>query len=263
MDTSLAEVEARLREMCVLLHTEMMSMVSSMQHDSRSDTSFMDLSEVLRLDLHNALSHIEAAIKELLSSKRELLDLSHYSAVREQQQYCLALQKLEKEVRGHIQVEQQMALHIELLQQKVEDLEKDNEKDRESYQNSLERLQREYDAIMEKLRVKEGVKSEANSRTKGSVQRLSDVFRLKLRRVNEPEMEKRVGLLEDRLKKAHNDLVEQEKLCQKWRKECDDARAKGATPDVQIYQKRYEEKCQEIAKMKSELNQVVKDAKGK
>jgi hypothetical protein len=42
-------------------------------------------------------------------------------------EYEEAIQKLEGDVRMHIRVEQQMRLHIENLQQKIEDLEKENE----------------------------------------------------------------------------------------------------------------------------------------
>lgn len=41
-------------------------------------------------------------------------------------EYEEAIQKLEADVRMHIRVEQQMRLHIENLQQKIEDLDKEN-----------------------------------------------------------------------------------------------------------------------------------------
>ena len=41
-------------------------------------------------------------------------------------EYEEAIQKLEGDVRMHIRVEQQMRLHIENLQQKIEDLEKEH-----------------------------------------------------------------------------------------------------------------------------------------
>jgi TolA-binding protein len=41
-------------------------------------------------------------------------------------EYEESIQKLEGDVRMHIRVEQQMRLHIENLQQKIEDLEREN-----------------------------------------------------------------------------------------------------------------------------------------
>ena len=41
-------------------------------------------------------------------------------------EYEEAIQKLEGDVRMHIRVEQQMRLHIENLQQKIEDIEREN-----------------------------------------------------------------------------------------------------------------------------------------
>lgn len=49
--------------------------------------------------------------------------------------YELMLQKYEAEVRNHIKIEQQLKLHIECLQDKLEDAErsaKNTEKDREA-----------------------------------------------------------------------------------------------------------------------------------
>ena len=116
----------------------------------------MDLAEVLELDTLACLDHIEAAVKELLSAKRQLLDLSQYSLLQEQDKYCHALEKLESEARIHIQAQHQMALHIEILQQKLEDQEKEKVKLVESYDQLLEKMQKDYEVLSGKLRESEG-----------------------------------------------------------------------------------------------------------
>ena len=115
----------------------------------------MDLDEVLVLDTLSALDQIEAAVKELISAKRQLLDVSHYSLIQEQEKYCQALQKLESEARSHIQAEHQMALHIEVLQQKLEDEAKERANIMESYDQLLEKMQKDYDAVCARLRESE------------------------------------------------------------------------------------------------------------
>ena len=65
----------------------------------------MDLEEVLALDLSEALEHIAAAVKELMTAKRELSSLKDFdSDANEKDRYEHALQKVESEVRNHIKV---------------------------------------------------------------------------------------------------------------------------------------------------------------
>ena len=152
----LCEVQKKVRDLCVFLHTELVNLVPARQRDPADEDSFMALGEVLDLDTLSALDQIEAAVKELISAKRQLLNTSHYSAVEEQDKYCHALQKLESEARSHIQAEHQMALHIEVLQQKLEDEGKERNKLVESYDQLLEKMQKDYDAVCGKLRESEG-----------------------------------------------------------------------------------------------------------
>lgn len=152
----LCEVQKKVKDLCVFLHTELVNLVPARQRDPADEDSFMELGEVLALDTLSALDQIEAAVKELISAKRQLLNTSHYSMIEEQDKYCHALQKLESEARSHIQAEHQMALHIEVLQQKLEDEAKEKDKLVESYDQLLEKMQKDYDAVCGKLRESEG-----------------------------------------------------------------------------------------------------------
>lgn len=113
----------------------------------------MSLDDVLSLDVSSALDHLEAALRELLTAKRELLEMSQYSAVVDAERYGKAMQKLEGEIRGHIQAEHQMALHIELLQQKVEDDEKEKDRLITSYEELMQKLQTDNETLCLKLKL--------------------------------------------------------------------------------------------------------------
>lgn len=111
-------LEKKITDICVFLHTELSSM-----HTNLDDT-ILDISEVLRLDTPQALELIVENIKDLLKIKRNFSMLEEYQGYKAHEQYQKALQKLEGEVRHHIKIEQQMKLHIDATQAKLEDLEK-------------------------------------------------------------------------------------------------------------------------------------------
>lgn len=208
MDSPHSEIESRIRDLCVLLHTELSSLVHPTQQDSTADDSFMSLSSVLSLDTVSALDHIEAAIKELLTAKRQLLNVSQYSAMHEQEQYCQALQKLETEIRGHIQAQHQMALHIELLQQKVEDLEKEKKS-----------LVEEYEALVAKIRAEcEELRAKGKEESRKSAKTIQDV---QLRKVAKPQTVPSKGkegsavLASTRTKPSFFDQAEWDKMYQR------------------------------------------------
>ena len=88
------------------------------------DDSIMDLSEVLRLEVNQAIDLIYENIKDLLKVKRSFTQIEEYRNYKAHEQYQKALQKLECEVRNHIKIEQQMKLHIDSTQAKLEEIEK-------------------------------------------------------------------------------------------------------------------------------------------
>ena len=136
-------LEKKLIDVCVFLHTEL----SSMQNDL--DDSIMELSQVLRLDPHRALEQITENIKDLLKIKRNFSRMDEYKGYKAHEQYQKALQKLEGEVRHHIKIEQQMKLHIDSTQAKIEDLEKNQDS------GLAESLKRENMKLLEKIKCME------------------------------------------------------------------------------------------------------------
>ena len=95
-------LEKKIIDICVFLHTELGSMQSNL------DDTLMDLSEVLHLQVNQALELITENIRELLKVKRNFAVMEEYKTYKAHEQYQKALQKLEGEVRNHIKIEQQM-----------------------------------------------------------------------------------------------------------------------------------------------------------
>jgi hypothetical protein len=54
----------------------------------------------------------------------------------------LQLQQYEGEVRNHIKVEQQLKLHIEVLQEKIDDLEREREKGEKKLQVEVKAMEK-------------------------------------------------------------------------------------------------------------------------
>lgn len=140
-------LEKKIIEICVFLHTELSSMQSHL------DDSILELSEVLRLDPYQALELIVESIKDLLKVKRNFIQMDEYKSYKAHEQYQKALQKLESEVRNHIKIEQQMKLHIDSTQAKIEELEKF--KDDRSNQGNLDSIRKENFKLNEKIKILE------------------------------------------------------------------------------------------------------------
>jgi hypothetical protein len=139
-------LEKKIIDICVFLHTELSSMQTQL------DDSIMDLSEVLRLEVNQALELICGNIKDLLKLKRSFIQMDDYRNYKAHEQYQKALQKLECEVRNHIKIEQQMKLHIDSTQAKLEELEKFKD-DRNS--GNSESLRKENLKLSEKIKILE------------------------------------------------------------------------------------------------------------
>ncbi|OMJ75220.1 hypothetical protein SteCoe_25698 [Stentor coeruleus] len=137
-------LERKIIDICVFLHTEL----SSMQCDL--DDSILDLNEVLRLEVNQALELITENIKDLLKIKRNFMMIDEYKNYKAHEQYQKALQKLEGEVRHHIKIEQQMKLHIDSTQAKLEELEKNKED--LHVNNILDALKKENFRLTEKVK---------------------------------------------------------------------------------------------------------------
>ena len=76
------------------------------------------------LDSLEVLENFKDLVMDLLAFKREFRSSEKSELARRSEQFEGMLQKLESEVRNHIRVEQQLKLHLEAAQSRVEELEK-------------------------------------------------------------------------------------------------------------------------------------------
>jgi len=299
----LSDMQRQVREICVYLHTEFVALVAARQRDNEED-SFMDLSEVLSLDVTESLEHIAAAVKELMSAKRDLKTCRETAVDQdERERYERALQKVESEVRNHIkvgtrQVEQQLKLHIEHLQQKIEDCDKGKAALTASYEKAMEDLRKDNATLSDLVKAKDKELSEARA---ASMRTTSDMRDSKANvsdssyceRADKPklaqdvkllkhnsrreaarmvEMERKVGALEDQLKSVQAECGDKQKECDKWKKEFEvlhvtmrNKEFVGLAPlddaKADYYKRRYEEKCCELLQLEGRLSSLSRSRK--
>ena len=88
--------------------------------------------------------------------------------------YEMMLQKYEAEVRNHIKIEQQLKLHIECLQDKLEEAEK--ERQRENREREARKADEESQAVRESKRYREllNLREEEVDKLKAELSRLTD-----------------------------------------------------------------------------------------
>jgi hypothetical protein len=203
----LFKLQKAVMDLCVLLHTELSSMVSSTQQDNQ-DESFMSLGEVLGLDVHEALQHISEAVKDLLRLKRDLKLRNEYDGLHSDDQYQKALQKLEHEVRHHIkvsamQIEQQLKLLVENTQAKLEDAERAKAELSSSHKATVDQLRKEYAKLLDSARPREPLMSARDLSSDRRDFKLSEELRQVKR--NSQQDTSRISELERKIKRLETD----------------------------------------------------------
>ncbi|CAG9321717.1 unnamed protein product [Blepharisma stoltei] len=264
----LTKLEKKIMDICVFLHTEISSM------NDKTDESMMDLSDVLQLDSFESLENISDTIKDLLRIKRDFQMSEDYNHYRSHEQYQKALQKLEGEVRNHIKIEQQMKLHIESTQAKLDEMEKER-KDSESSSRIIDKLKRDNCRLSEKLKEQESLRSSEGASTeremcitdRGERARFVQEIAM-LRTANKKDSQKIADLektnkrLELELAKNKQYLEERDKEFssaeQKYKKLRESISQKENYPDTltELYKRKYERKCEEIRVLEKRLSQT-------
>jgi hypothetical protein len=92
-------LEKGLIDLCLFIHTEYHSATAE------PNESVIELSDILQLDSFEALGLIKDTLTTLIRQYFEYEQLQDYKDVRTNEGYEKALQKLESEVRSHIQIE--------------------------------------------------------------------------------------------------------------------------------------------------------------
>ena len=291
----LRAVQQQVREICVFLHTEFVALVAARQKDNDED-NFMNLSEVLQMDLTESLEHIAAAVKELMTAKRELHTQREADVdLDERQRYERALQKVESEVRNHIKIEQQLKLHIEHLQQKIDDFEQSKASLTASYEKAMQEIRKDNAQLSDLLKSKDRELTDLRSSSMRNTAETSmecrlspsdssyhprtdkskstqDVKRNSQRDSKFLEMERKIAILENQLKTALLDYGDKQKECEKWKKEFETLHITmrnkefiGFNPvddsKADYFKRKYEEKCCEMLQMESNLSGLSRGKK--
>lgn len=94
-------------------------------------TTQEELKTLEELETSELIENLKELITSLLKFKRESQTCEKSELIRRSEQFEQLLQKHEAEIRNHIRVQHQLKLHIEMNSQKIKDLEKNMESDKE------------------------------------------------------------------------------------------------------------------------------------
>lgn len=109
----------------------------------------------LKIDNANRLSSQTNHFKDISMSEAQGDKTCDQSQLDVPNDYEQMIQKLEGDVRNHIRIEQQLKLHIESIQNKLEELERTKEVPNKKQQEQIDMLKREKRRMDELITIKE------------------------------------------------------------------------------------------------------------
>jgi len=93
----------------------------TLEHETLTEEDRRTLAD---LDSLEVLENFKDLVLDLLNCKQDFRATDKSELAQRSEQFEVMLQKLESEVRGHIRVEQQLKLHLEVAQARVDEIEK-------------------------------------------------------------------------------------------------------------------------------------------
>ena len=93
----------------------------ALEHETLTEEDRQTLAD---LDSLEVLENFKDLVLDLLNCKQDFRATDKSELAQRSEQFEVMLQKLESEVRGHIRVEQQLKLHLEVAQARVDEMEK-------------------------------------------------------------------------------------------------------------------------------------------
>jgi chromosome segregation ATPase len=112
------ELQQGLYDLCLLLYTQLSAFESQ---------EGPTLEELLSYSLSESLAYARLKVQELIQYRQEFSEFPASYDLSTIQQFEKALQKSENDIRNHIKIEQQLRLHIESLQSKLDEEQKSTE----------------------------------------------------------------------------------------------------------------------------------------
>jgi len=189
------------------------------------------------LDSLEVLENFKDLVMDLLAFKREFKASDKSELAKRTEQFEAMLQKLESEVRNHIRIEQQLKLHLEAAQSRVEELEKKG--DSAKWLKELAAKEKELEDL----------------RSRGPVKDLE----LKLRHLEEKYKEE-IGRLTAQYKQtAHHRVLSLERDIEKkhTRKSSDERNSKAGEDKKQRTLQKVEVECQRLRLALEEKNREL------
>jgi valyl-tRNA synthetase len=240
-------LEKKIIDICVFLHTELSSIHSEL------DDSVLELTEVLRLEPVQALELISENIKDLLKVKRNFVMIDEYKNYKAHEQYQKALQKLEGEVRHHIKIEQQMKLHIDSTQAKLEELEKT--KDGAGQNSCVDALRKENSRLVERVKSLE----KQTDTNEDKIRYIKELNMLKglaqkdsqrnsdLEKINR-KLEMEVSYLQRKLEMANRELVNEKYVQKENKPEIYTKKKHSEDDEIRVISTQLTDRCRNLSK---------------
>lgn len=116
-DLEFHDVEVGLKALFTFAYTKN----CAIEHETLAEEDRRTLAD---LDSLEVLENFKDLVLDLLNCKQDFRTTDKSELAQRSEQFEAMLQKLESEVRGHIRVEQQLKLHLEVAQARVDEIEK-------------------------------------------------------------------------------------------------------------------------------------------
>ena len=252
----MSRLEKRIKDICVYMTTELSNLEDEEEENS------LEISQITKMNAEEVLEHIFMVLQDLVKAKRDFQMLGEYQHYKDQLQYQKALQKLESEVRNHIKIEQQMKLHIETTQAKLEEAQKEKTQTSNSSKPLVDKLRRENAKLLEKVRDLESCTSASSREDRPKFMQELAMLRSIAKKDSSKimELEKAKHILEQEvLRYKHaldhksRELEDLTQKCQKLKKSLIHKENYQEAAMLDFYKKKYEEKSEQVRYLEKKL----------
>lgn len=250
MENKKSELDSRIKNLCVLIHTELES-IEGPQKSSKN------IEEILQFTTIQALNYISSIIDQGIETKSKAKQIPLYSEFINNESYQKEMQKLESEIRNHIKIEQQMKIFADALEEKTNSLETLKLEMKESSKQKIALLVSENKNLRHKISV---VSAEIEKRKKNESK---DVSKAKIKENKSTEVNKKIAKVDNDHSKISKSLIDIDKEYDQQKKDNKDLKLlikqylkSGSEENLEIkmlYKQKYDKKCFELDSIKQKV----------
>lgn len=262
MEDNKSELDVQIRNLCILIHTELESIDSPFQN---SET----VTSILTLDSFKCLDYITKVVDQALEAKKKAREIPSYSDFLNSESYQKEMQKLENEIRNHIKIEQQMKLYADALEEKNQQVENQGKDLKKKLQNCLDPLKTENKTLKQQIATTTKEISDLKKVQEIRVldQSSKDMSKIKQRdSIKSTEMDKKIARAEFEHNRVSKSLSEMEKEYQQQKKDNEELKKilkeilgkniEESKEQGLLYKSKYERKCIELDYMKKRMKAI-------